>query len=135
MSLRPSERAEVRRSHYKVALDVEDGRRQHEDMVEICKSRREESLLKKRCDDLPPSVTAATPQMAHSSVLQQKVCSPLARSPKSSSSPAPLYPTSPVSMARENLNPTPSRNDGLFLPLAPDLGAVSVRIGGFAAQP
>ena len=81
MSLRPSERAEMRRNRYKVAVEAEEGRRRREDnMVEIRKSRREESLLKKRRDGLPPSVAAAAPQMAHSSALQQKVCSPVARS-------------------------------------------------------
>ncbi|KAJ8467167.1 hypothetical protein OPV22_029719 [Ensete ventricosum] len=49
MSLRPSERAEVRRNKYKVAVDAEEGRRRREDnMVEIRKNRREESLQKKR---------------------------------------------------------------------------------------
>jgi importin subunit alpha-6/7 len=53
MSLRPSERAEVRQNRYKVAVDAEEGRRRREDnMVEIRKSRREESLLKKRREGL-----------------------------------------------------------------------------------
>ncbi|KAL5226233.1 hypothetical protein ABZP36_014498 [Zizania latifolia] len=53
MSLRPSERVEVRRNRYKVAVDAEEGRRRREDnMVEIRKSRREESLLKKRREGL-----------------------------------------------------------------------------------
>ncbi|CAH9055074.1 unnamed protein product [Cuscuta europaea] len=53
MSLRPSERAEGRRNKYKVAVDAEEGRRRREDnMVEIRKSKREESLLKKRRDGL-----------------------------------------------------------------------------------
>jgi hypothetical protein len=57
MSLRPSERAEVRRNRYKVAVDAEEGRRRREDnMVEIRKSRREESLLKKRREGLQPQV-------------------------------------------------------------------------------
>ncbi|KAG8067233.1 hypothetical protein GUJ93_ZPchr0005g15587 [Zizania palustris] len=77
MSLRPSERAEVRRSRYKVAVDADEGRRRREDnMVEIRKSRREESLLKKRRDGLPPAAAAAAaaaPQMGHSSALQQKL--------------------------------------------------------------
>ena len=61
MSLRPSERAEVRRSRYKVAVDAEEGHRRREDnMVEIRKSRREESLLKKRRDGLPPSAAVAS---------------------------------------------------------------------------
>lgn len=49
MSLRPSERAEVRRNKYKVAVDADEGRRRREDnMVEIRKNKREENLLKKR---------------------------------------------------------------------------------------
>nr|CAB3476719.1 unnamed protein product [Digitaria exilis] len=53
MSLRPNERAEVRRNRYKVAVDAEEGRRRREDnMVEIRRNRREESLLKKRREGL-----------------------------------------------------------------------------------
>ncbi|CAA2984112.1 importin subunit alpha-2-like [Olea europaea subsp. europaea] len=53
MSLRPSARTEVRRNRYKVAVDAEEGRRRREDyMVEIRKSKREESLLKKRREGL-----------------------------------------------------------------------------------
>ncbi|KAI3788803.1 hypothetical protein L2E82_01581 [Cichorium intybus] len=49
MSLRPNARTEVRRNRYKVAVDAEEGRRRREDnMVEIRKNRREESLQKKR---------------------------------------------------------------------------------------
>ncbi|KAH9605948.1 hypothetical protein KSS87_012923 [Heliosperma pusillum] len=49
MSLRPNARAEVRRNKYKVAVDADEGRRRREDnMVEIRKNKREESLLKKR---------------------------------------------------------------------------------------
>ncbi|VFQ76262.1 unnamed protein product [Cuscuta campestris] len=64
MSLRPSERTEVRRSKYKSAVDAEEGRRRREDnMVEIRKSKREENLLKKRREGLqgqqfPTSVPA-----------------------------------------------------------------------------
>ena len=57
MSLRPSERVEVRRNRYKVAVDAEEGRRRREDnMVEIRKSRREESLLKRRREGLQAQV-------------------------------------------------------------------------------
>ncbi|XP_060174677.1 importin subunit alpha isoform X1 [Lycium barbarum] len=53
MSLRPNSRTEARRSRYKVAVDAEEGRRRREDnMVEIRKSKREESLLKKRREGL-----------------------------------------------------------------------------------
>ncbi|KAA8543049.1 hypothetical protein F0562_021456 [Nyssa sinensis] len=53
MSLRPTARTEVRRSRYKVAVDAEEGRRRREDnMVEIRKNKREESLLKKRREGL-----------------------------------------------------------------------------------
>ncbi|XP_031101329.1 importin subunit alpha-like [Ipomoea triloba] len=55
MSLRPNARTEARRSRYKVAVDSDDGRRRREEnMVEIRKSKREESLLKKRRDGLQP---------------------------------------------------------------------------------
>ncbi|KAG9157205.1 hypothetical protein Leryth_004881 [Lithospermum erythrorhizon] len=60
MSLRPNEKTEVRRSRYKVAVDADEGRRRREDnMVEIRKSKREESLLKKRREGLlqPPSIS------------------------------------------------------------------------------
>lgn len=66
MSLRPSARTEVRRNRYKVAVDADEGRRRREDnMVEIRKSKREESLLKKRREGLqaqqfPPSVPSNT---------------------------------------------------------------------------
>ncbi|GFP79123.1 importin subunit alpha-1a [Phtheirospermum japonicum] len=54
MSLRPNARAEVRRNKYKVAVDAEEGRRRREDnMVEIRKNRREESLQKKRREGVP----------------------------------------------------------------------------------
>lgn len=53
MSLRPNARTESRRNRYKVAVDADDGRRRRADsMVEIRKSKREERLLKKRCEDL-----------------------------------------------------------------------------------
>ncbi|KAL2231279.1 UNVERIFIED_CONTAM: Importin subunit alpha [Sesamum indicum] len=54
MSLRPNARVEVRRNRYKVAVDAEEGRRRREDnMVEIRKNRREESLQKKRREGIP----------------------------------------------------------------------------------
>ena len=53
MSLRPNARTEIRRNRYKVAVDADEGRRRREDnMVEIRKSKREESLLKKRREGL-----------------------------------------------------------------------------------
>lgn len=53
MSLRPNARTEARRSRYKVAVDSDDGRRRREEnLVEIRKSKREESLLKKRREGL-----------------------------------------------------------------------------------
>ncbi|CAO2203062.1 unnamed protein product [Urochloa humidicola] len=57
MSLRPNERVEVRRNRYKVAVDAEEGRRRREDnLVEIRKNRREESLLKRRREGLQAQV-------------------------------------------------------------------------------
>nr|GME20009.1 importin subunit alpha-2-like [Ipomoea batatas] len=49
MSPRPNARVEVRRNRYRVARDAGEGRRMREDnMVDIRKNRREESLQKKR---------------------------------------------------------------------------------------
>ena len=65
MSLRPNARTEVRRNRYKVAVDAEEGRRRREDnMVEIRKTKREESLLKKRREGLQ---STQQPQFAPSS--------------------------------------------------------------------
>ena len=53
MSLRPNARTESRRNRYKVAVDADKGRRRREDnMVQIRKSKREESLHKKRREGL-----------------------------------------------------------------------------------
>ncbi|XP_024007106.1 importin subunit alpha-1 isoform X2 [Eutrema salsugineum] len=53
MSLRPHEKTEVRRNRYKVAVDAEEGRRRREEnLVEIRKNKREESLMKKRRDSM-----------------------------------------------------------------------------------
>lgn len=77
MSLRPNERAEVRRSRYKASVDAEDGRRRREDqMVEIRKNQRDANLQKKRRDGFPAGAASAAggaPQMGHSSALQQKL--------------------------------------------------------------
>ncbi|XP_022741616.1 importin subunit alpha-2-like isoform X1 [Durio zibethinus] len=71
MSLRPSTRTEVRRNRYKVAVDAEEGRRRREDnMVEIRKSKREESLQKKRREGLQAQQFAAAP---HSSNVEKKL--------------------------------------------------------------
>lgn len=71
MSLRPSERTEVRRNKYKVAVDAEEGRRRREDnMVEIRKSKREENLQKKRREGM---AAAAFPQSIPSSGVEKKV--------------------------------------------------------------
>lgn len=71
MSLRPNARTEVRRNRYKVAVDAEEGRRRREDnMVEIRKSRREESLLKKRREGLQAQNLAST---FHTTAVEKKV--------------------------------------------------------------
>ncbi|KAG6751522.1 hypothetical protein POTOM_043713 [Populus tomentosa] len=71
MSLRPSARTEVRRNRYKVAVDAEEGRRRREDnMVEIRKNRREESLQKKRREGLQAQ---AMPASLHSSAAEKKL--------------------------------------------------------------
>ncbi|XP_047340736.1 importin subunit alpha-4-like [Impatiens glandulifera] len=51
MSLRPNSRTEVRKKSYKVGVDADEARRRREDnLVEIRKNKREDSLLKKRRD-------------------------------------------------------------------------------------
>ncbi|KAK4769368.1 hypothetical protein SAY86_027518 [Trapa natans] len=53
MSLRPSSRTEVRKKAYKTGVDAEEARRRREDnLVEIRKNKREDSLLKKRREGL-----------------------------------------------------------------------------------
>ncbi|KAK9920008.1 hypothetical protein M0R45_028575 [Rubus argutus] len=53
MSLRPSTRTEVRKKSYKSGVDADDARRRREDnLVEIRKNKREDSLLKKRREGL-----------------------------------------------------------------------------------
>ncbi|KAJ8444949.1 hypothetical protein Cgig2_029143 [Carnegiea gigantea] len=71
MSLRPNARTEVRRNRYKVAVDADEGRRRREDnMVEIRKSKREESLLKKRREGLQAQ---QFPAPLHSSNVEKKL--------------------------------------------------------------
>ncbi|XP_023545270.1 importin subunit alpha-2-like [Cucurbita pepo subsp. pepo] len=71
MSLRPNERAEVRRNRYKVAVDADEGRRRREDnMVEIRKNRREESLQKKRREGLQAQQLQTS---THSSLVEKKL--------------------------------------------------------------
>ncbi|XWS58119.1 hypothetical protein CRYUN_Cryun08bG0007400 [Craigia yunnanensis] len=71
MSLRPNARTEVRRNRYKVAVDAEEGRRRREDnMVEIRKNRREESLQKKRREGLQ---SQSMPASLHSSAVGKKL--------------------------------------------------------------
>jgi hypothetical protein len=54
MTLRPNDKPNPRRNRYKVAVDAEDGRRRREDdMIEIRKNKREESLQKKRREGEP----------------------------------------------------------------------------------
>nr|CAN74148.1 hypothetical protein VITISV_025742 [Vitis vinifera] len=71
MSLRPSARTEVRRNRYKVSVDAEEGRRRREDnMVEIRKNRREESLQKKRREGLQAQTLPAS---IHSAAVEKKL--------------------------------------------------------------
>jgi importin subunit alpha-6/7 len=77
MSLRPSEREQMRKGNYKQTVDAEESRRRREgQMVDIRKAKREESLQKKRRDGFPAA--GAVPPMGHSTALQQKVRRPLA---------------------------------------------------------
>lgn len=72
MSLRPSDRTDARRNRYKVAVDADEGRRRREDnMVEIRKNRREESLQKKRREGLAANQFPLPVQSA--SVAEKKV--------------------------------------------------------------
>ena len=53
MSLRPNSRTEFRKKSYKSGVDADDARRRREDnLVEIRKNKREDSLLKKRREGL-----------------------------------------------------------------------------------
>ncbi|KAM7279596.1 hypothetical protein ACFE04_006730 [Oxalis oulophora] len=53
MSLRPNSRSDVRKKGYKSGVDADEARRRREDnLVEIRKSKREDSLLKKRREGL-----------------------------------------------------------------------------------
>ncbi|AQK92815.1 hypothetical protein Zm00014a_042095 [Zea mays] len=73
MSLRPSEREQMRKGNYKQTVDAEESRRRREgQMVDIRKAKREESLQKKRRDGFPASA-AGVPPMGHSTALQQKL--------------------------------------------------------------
>ncbi|KAL8161966.1 hypothetical protein V2J09_013455 [Rumex salicifolius] len=66
MSLRPNSRTEVRRNRYKVAVDADEGRRRREDnMVEIRKTKREESLQKKRREGFQAPQVPASMQTAN----------------------------------------------------------------------
>lgn len=72
MSLRPSARVEVRKKGYKLAVDADEARRKREEgMVEIRKSKREDSLLKKRREGMQQQQFSATVQTA---ALEKKVC-------------------------------------------------------------
>lgn len=74
MSLRPSDRTEVRRNRYKVAVDADEGRRRREDnLVEIRKSKREESLLKKRREGLQAAQQQQFPANLQTSTVEKKV--------------------------------------------------------------
>lgn len=73
MSLRPNARVEVRKKGYKLAVDADEARRKREDnMVEIRKSKREESLLKKRRDGMPQLQQPFIPA-AQSAAAEKKV--------------------------------------------------------------
>ncbi len=65
MSLRPNARAEVRKKGYKLAVDAEEARRKREDnLVEIRKNKRDESLLKKRREGLQSQHFSSSVQVA-----------------------------------------------------------------------
>ena len=65
MSLRPNARVEVRKKGYKLAVDADEARRKREDnMVEIRKNKRDESLQKKRREGLQSAQFSSTAQTA-----------------------------------------------------------------------
>ena len=78
MSLRPSSRTEVRKKSYKSGVDGDEARRRREyNLVEIRKSKREDSLLKKRREGIlllqsQQSNERGTPSTS-AYVIQQKV--------------------------------------------------------------
>ena len=78
MSLRPSSRTEVRKKSYKSGVDGDEARRRREyNLVEIWKSKREDSLLKKRREGIlllqsQQSNERGTPS-ASAYVIQQKL--------------------------------------------------------------
>ncbi|KAM1406163.1 hypothetical protein ACFXTH_000860 [Malus domestica] len=56
LTLRPGTRTDVRKKSYKTGVDAEEARRRREDnLVEIRKNKREDSLLKKRREGLSQS--------------------------------------------------------------------------------
>ncbi|CAN6331474.1 unnamed protein product [Urochloa humidicola] len=74
MSLRPSEREQMRKGNYKQSVDAEESRRRREgQMVDIRKAKREESLQKRRHVGFAASAAGAVPPTGHSSALQQKL--------------------------------------------------------------
>jgi importin subunit alpha-6/7 len=76
MSLRPSEREQMRKGNYKQTVDAEESRHRREgQMMDMRKAKCEESLQKKRRDGFPASA-AGMPPMVHSTALQQKVRCP-----------------------------------------------------------
>ncbi|KAL5700334.1 Importin subunit alpha-4 [Ranunculus cassubicifolius] len=65
MSLRPTSRSEVRKKSYKTGVDGDEARRRREDnLVEIRKNKREDSLLKKRREGLLQSqISSSEPSL------------------------------------------------------------------------
>ncbi|KAK4743557.1 hypothetical protein SAY87_001558 [Trapa incisa] len=74
MSLRPNARTEVRRNRYKASVDADEGRRRREDsLVEIRKSRKEESLQKKRREGLQAAQQQQLSSLQPSVALDKKI--------------------------------------------------------------
>ena len=73
MSLRPSTRTEARKKSYKTGVDADEARRRREDnLVEIRKNKREDSLLKKRRDGLVSQTQLLDPSQ-NAAVLEKRV--------------------------------------------------------------
>lgn len=76
MSLRPGTRSEARKKSYKTGVDADEARRRREDnLVEIRKNKREDSLLKKRRDGLLNQSHQLLDASQTAAALEKKVCS------------------------------------------------------------
>ncbi|OVA16734.1 Armadillo [Macleaya cordata] len=74
MSLRPTSRTEVRKKSYKTGVDADEARRRREDnLLEIRKNKREDSLLKKRREGLLQFQQSADPSLLAPPGIEKKL--------------------------------------------------------------